>query len=426
MTDTKLSSREKVVRSALSLFSSQGITATTTKQIAEAAGVNEVTLFRQFGSKQGLLLAVIKEAPVLERMQAALTDIVGANDPLIAYGTSGLDLLAQVPELVRSLIGEAGQSPPENLQALAQAMQQANQQTVAYLLGAGLNLPSGLSIEAAAGLLNTLILGRAVLEATSKGHRLWQSQSDFLRAIEVLFLSGRPAALPVDSPVTSLAAFSVDSVDEAVAVPVASVLGEQMGLEADLPVADLPAEGVRLLFQKAKKLGAQEYALAYVLFGAGLRLEEVSRLLRSHSLSSKTQHLLTIAGDVPRQVPLNRWIMGARYGTYLKNPLTQWLRARQGNQPAIFVNSVGEPLSVTEIRELWKTIVSETEVAIGEPIEPFRARQTWCIELLLKGMSLENLSILSGLSLPDLAAYARRAREKTALEQALSIDQRGS
>jgi AcrR family transcriptional regulator len=397
MVHNKLSSREKVVGSALMLFSSQGITATTTKQIAEKAGVNEVTLFRQFGSKQGLLLAVLKEAPVLERMQAALTDIASAHDPLMAYGASALDLLAQVPELVRSLIGEAGQSPPENLQALAQAMRQANQQTVAYLLGARLNFPPGLSVEAAASLLNTLILGRAVLNSTSSDQPLWQSQADFLAAMETLFTR------------------SLNSAPSEPNTPA----------EAGEPVADLSAETVRRLFQKAKKLGAQEYALAYVLFGAGLRLEEVVGLMRSHSFSSKTQHLLTIVGHWPRQVPLNRWIMGSRYGTYLKNPLTQWLKIRQGEPSAVFVNSAGAPLGEAGIRELWKAIVSDTEAASGESVDLFQARQTWCIELLMKGMSLENLSILSGWSLPDLAAYARRARATSALEQAFLIDQKG-
>jgi AcrR family transcriptional regulator len=410
MAPKKLSSREKVVRSALLLFSQQGITATTTKQIAEQAGVNEVTLFRQFGSKQGLLLAVLKEAPVLERMQAALADIAGADAPLTAYGASGLDLLGQVPELVRSLIGEAGQSPPENLQALSQAMRQANQQTVAYLLGARLDFPPGLSVEAAASLLNTLILGRAVIESTSKGYGLWPNQADFLAAVEALFI---PASKLNARPTTGL----------------------ETGLETDLhskpaePVLDLPAETVRQLFQRAKKLGDQEYALVYVLFGAGLRVQEVAGLMRSHSLSSKTQHLLSVVGDFPRQVPLNRWIMGARYGTYLKNPLTQWLKMRQGEQLAIFVNAAGEPLGVEGIGELWRAIASEMEAfggnfIEGSFIEPFYARQTWCIELLMKGISLENLSILSGLSLQDLASYARRAKEKAALEQALAIDQK--
>ncbi len=399
----KISSREKIIGSALSLFSTQGITATTTKQIAEKAEVNEVTLFRQFGSKQGLLLAVLKEAPILEKMQAALSDIAGASDPLTAYGSSGLALLGKVPELVRSLIGEAGQSPPENLQALGQAVRQANQQTVAYLLGAQLSLPPGLSVEAAASLLNTLILGRAGLESISEGQELWQSQADFLAAVDALFLAAEPVDLkPVE-------------------------------IEADnVVVADLPAEVVRSLFQKAKKLGAQEYALVYVLFGAGLRVEEAARLLRSHSFSNKTQHLLTITGSTPRQVPLNRWIMGSRYGTYLKNPLTQWMRTFPDEQSTVFVDSNRAPLDAEGISGLWNTILHRRDVAIsadfetvsGAPILPFQARQTWCIELLMKGISLENLSILSGLSLKDLEAYARRAKEKAALEQALAIDQK--
>ena len=392
MSKRQLSSRERIVRAALALFSRQGITATTTKQIAERARVNEVTLFRQFGSKQGLLLAVLQEAPILEAMQAALTEIAGANQPLVAYGASGLELLGNVPELVRSLIGEAGQSPLENQQALGQTLRQANQQTVGYLRSTQLSLPPDISYEAAASLLNTLILGYAVLEFSSGGNGLWQDESDFLQAVKAA----------VEGKVVSVAT----DVDEPV--------------EA---VADLPAETVRSLFQKARKLGAQEYALVYVLFGAGLRVEEAARLQRSHSFSSKDQHLLTITGQFARQVPLNRWIMGHRYGTYTKNPLTQWLRTEQGEQSTVFIKD-GQPLEEAGIVELWETIAADIPTLTGTSATPFQARQTWCIELLMKGMSLENLSILSGLRLESLAAYAHRAKEKAALEQALAIDQK--
>ncbi|MGC1309136.1 MAG: helix-turn-helix domain-containing protein [Phormidesmis sp.] len=394
MTAKKPSSREKIVRSALSLFSAQGITATTTKQIAEQAGVNEVTLFRQFGSKQGLLLAVLQEAPITEKMQAALAEIVGANDPLVAYGGLGLDLLGNVPELVRSLIGEAGQYPPENLQALGQAIRLANQQTVGYLSGAQVSLPLGFSIESAASLLNTLLLGRAVIEFSSDGHGLIHAQADFLSAMAALFLS-------TENP----SAHSTELTGE---------------------VADLPAETVKTLFQKAKKLGAQAYALGYVLFGAGLTVAEAAGLVRSQSLSSKTQHLLTITHPAPRQVPLNRWIMGSRYGSYLKNPLTQWLKSRSDECPEVFVNDADEPLGESGIVELWENIAADTLTMTGAPPAPFQARQTWCIELLMKGMSLENLSILSGMDLSVLEAYARRAKEKAALEAALAIDQKNT
>ena len=51
---TKEQTHNKIMAIALDLFSDQGYNDTTTKQIAEAAGVNEVTLFRHFGTKEKL------------------------------------------------------------------------------------------------------------------------------------------------------------------------------------------------------------------------------------------------------------------------------------------------------------------------------------------------------------------------------------
>ncbi|MGL5870768.1 MAG: TetR/AcrR family transcriptional regulator, partial [Xenococcaceae cyanobacterium] len=45
-----------------------------------------------------------------------------------------------------------------------------------------------------------------------------------------------------------------------------------------------------------------------------------------------------------------------------------------------------------------------------------------CVEMLLKGIELENLSILSGIEIEDLQIFARRAKEKSALEQAFRLD----
>lgn len=50
----KEETRKKIMEMALVLFSEQGYYATTTKMIAQRAGVNEVTLFRHFGTKENL------------------------------------------------------------------------------------------------------------------------------------------------------------------------------------------------------------------------------------------------------------------------------------------------------------------------------------------------------------------------------------
>ena len=50
----KQETRSKIMEIALRLFSEQGYYSTTTRQISQEAGVNEITLFRHFGTKEKL------------------------------------------------------------------------------------------------------------------------------------------------------------------------------------------------------------------------------------------------------------------------------------------------------------------------------------------------------------------------------------
>ena len=74
MSSPRKSTRQRLINAALKLFASQGVTQTTTKQIAESAHVNEVTLFRHFGHKHGLLLAVIEESALFKHLGQALIE----------------------------------------------------------------------------------------------------------------------------------------------------------------------------------------------------------------------------------------------------------------------------------------------------------------------------------------------------------------
>src|SRR5437867_11834161 len=56
--------RDKILRAATELYAETGFRGTTTRQIAQRAGVNEVTLFRQFGSKTALFSEAIQCACV--------------------------------------------------------------------------------------------------------------------------------------------------------------------------------------------------------------------------------------------------------------------------------------------------------------------------------------------------------------------------
>ena len=61
--------RNKIIDAALEQMYERGYDGTTTRVIAQEAGVNEVTLFRHFGSKHNLFMAVIdRETDIAEEM----------------------------------------------------------------------------------------------------------------------------------------------------------------------------------------------------------------------------------------------------------------------------------------------------------------------------------------------------------------------
>lgn len=408
--------RQKLIHTALELFASHGVTATTTRQIADAAGVNEVTLFRHFGSKHGLLLAVIEEAAVFTQLGQTLVQQANQTgniyQALKDYTTACLQALDRVPEVVRSVVGEAGNFPAENRAALGRGFSQANHYVAEYfqtVIERG-QLYTHLPAEKLASLLNGMLLGYAVIEFTSEFHTLWQDRDDFLENLVTLFLFGAvtpSAELLRSNPPATLTALPPP----------------QPKLEAS-GIADLSANIVHAILQKAKKTGLQDYALAYVLFGAGLSLTEVVQLTRSQYVYDTHQQFLQLADQQHRQVPINQWIMGKRYGSYTRNPLTQWLKSRKDTVPALFLSATGEPLSETELQHQWQLWTEGLPTPSNHPLTLEQAQQTWCVEMLMKGMNLENLSILTGCDIAKLQPYADRARQKVALEEAMRLDQK--
>jgi AcrR family transcriptional regulator len=54
----ELETQEAILKAAAELFAERGYRGTTTRALAERAGVNEVTIFRRFKNKQGVLQAL--------------------------------------------------------------------------------------------------------------------------------------------------------------------------------------------------------------------------------------------------------------------------------------------------------------------------------------------------------------------------------
>jgi AcrR family transcriptional regulator len=414
MSSQRNSTRQRLIHAALELFAAQGVTETTTRQIAELAQVNEVTLFRQFGNKHGLLLAVIADSAVFTHLGESLVEpkLQTGNfaQALKDYASGRLQALERVPEFVRSVVGEAGQYPEETRQALGRGLTQANRSVAQYLatvIARG-HLHSHLSVEKLASLLNGMLLGYVVIEFTSEFHELWDDRDDFLENLVEVFLHGAVSPLP-ESPEISVSLAKTD------------LRSAQVKTEN---VADLPANLVHLILERAKKLGRRDYALAYVLFAAGLSPREIVALERSHCFSDVHQHFLQVTQGAVRQVPVNQWILGKRYGSYTRNPLSQWLKSRKDDQSVLFLNDAGQPLSEVELRSRWQVWTEEILTPVGQPPAIEQARQTWCVEMLMKGITLENLSIISGWDFTQLQPYVCRAREKAALEQAIHLDRK--
>ncbi|HEV7403923.1 MAG TPA: helix-turn-helix domain-containing protein, partial [Chthoniobacteraceae bacterium] len=58
----ELSTRDRLLDAALEVCARRGLHGSTTREIADEAQVNEVTLFRHFGSKAKLVVALVKRS----------------------------------------------------------------------------------------------------------------------------------------------------------------------------------------------------------------------------------------------------------------------------------------------------------------------------------------------------------------------------
>ncbi|MEL6385269.1 MAG: TetR family transcriptional regulator [Cyanobacteria bacterium J06626_18] len=403
------STRQRLTQAALELFLSQGIGATTTRQIADQAGVNEVTLFRNFGNKYGLLLAMLQDAPTA-LVKPSLRPSDTSSEALREYASQCLQALEQVASFIRSVIGEADQYPPEHRQALQKRLGEIRHDMADHLQHLWGEATPRLPAEELASLLGAVLVGYTLVETTS-GYALWENRDDFLDAIVSVLVEDSPPVtvnLPaLQSEPTSPETPSIDAHEPA----------------GDF-IVDLPTTWVHHLIKQARTLSIQDQAMALVMFGAGLLPEEMARLERSHQTCDKTQHVLRLIGPTgSRQVPVNQWILGKRYGSYTNNPLTKWLKSRKDETAAMFISEAGTPMTVVDIQQRWELWSQGLDVG-GTQLHPAQARQTWCVEMLMRGISLENLSILTGCDVSELQVYAQRAREKAAIAAATQLDRK--
>ncbi|MGC4013595.1 MAG: TetR/AcrR family transcriptional regulator [Luteolibacter sp.] len=107
----KITAAEKLVEAAALVFARDGLSSATTREIARTAGVNEVTLFRNFQTKQNLLAAVLEKAferksnPLAEKFDT-LPEDAPLREVITAFAEADYASLKQNVSLMRVLVGE--------------------------------------------------------------------------------------------------------------------------------------------------------------------------------------------------------------------------------------------------------------------------------------------------------------------------------
>ncbi|WP_427110063.1 TetR/AcrR family transcriptional regulator [Lysinibacillus xylanilyticus] len=107
---------ERIIDAALQLVSEKGYTAATTKAIAELAGVNEVTIFRHFGNKRGILKAIIEQFSYFPILQQEISKNVtwDLETDLLNFSVKHFTFLMSIKDFVMIGFKEAMQFPEIN------------------------------------------------------------------------------------------------------------------------------------------------------------------------------------------------------------------------------------------------------------------------------------------------------------------------
>jgi AcrR family transcriptional regulator len=104
--------REQLLEAAVKVFAIAGFRGATTRRIAQEAGVNEVTLFRQFGSKEGLILeAVLRSVARLQDESLLPMVPVDPAAELLDWTTKHFQFVQGNNRLIKAAMADAQSHP---------------------------------------------------------------------------------------------------------------------------------------------------------------------------------------------------------------------------------------------------------------------------------------------------------------------------
>lgn len=189
----KEATTERLIAAAGEIFAAHGLAGATTREIAKAAGVSEMTLFRHFPTKEHLLSAVVHrltetQTKTLEREE---TWTGALETDLLRFAGIYAEVLETHEALIRMFIGEAKRHPENAVRVLQRSALPLRDKLVAYLEAAvargevrnDLDLP--MTVDMFTGMLLAEMLRRHI----GKSQRQYGAEN-YLAACVALFIRG--------------------------------------------------------------------------------------------------------------------------------------------------------------------------------------------------------------------------------------------
>jgi AcrR family transcriptional regulator len=195
--------RQRLLDAAFRVCAERGLHGATTREIADAARVNEVTLFRHFGSKEKLIAALFERsvAAQAESLSDTEPDANDLNDDLHRYARRFNQMLFEHEPLIRALIGEAHRQPEAARQVISDSVKPLRLRLMDYLRRgqeAG-SVRRDLDVSPAVDAFTGMLLAGMLRRTTGK-KCLDYPHDDYIETCVDLFLRGIAAPIPARKP----------------------------------------------------------------------------------------------------------------------------------------------------------------------------------------------------------------------------------
>ena len=185
--------RQRIIEAAAKLFGTHGYEGTSTRAIADEAGVNEVTLFRHFGNKKNLFMTMIEQRSPATNVKTGIQEHLTGDyrEDLVILGQRFLSgMLEQRREILMTLC--AAERLPDVREVTADISARPRQILGAYLQtqieqGNVRALDPQLAGQAFFGMLFAFAINRGLMDESPLAG---QSQQQIVAQFVDIFIAG--------------------------------------------------------------------------------------------------------------------------------------------------------------------------------------------------------------------------------------------